>query len=176
MNKASHWIFAVAIGLLVSVVGGLILYQEYVLTTGDTTILATRPIDPRDLFRGEYVILRYEIESDERVRTVAQDLPDNADVFVFLVEDEQGIARVVSASAQSPRASDVSLWIRGRVQNGLVRFPAIEQFYVPEGSGTPIERLGSGIHVTVVLADGEARAIGLLDDTLQPIDPREYIE
>ncbi len=40
---------------------GLVGYRESILTLGRTAVLQTVPVDPRDLFRGEYVVLRYEI-------------------------------------------------------------------------------------------------------------------
>ena len=35
--------------------------QEFVLARGRTILLETRPVDPRDLLRGDYLILRYKI-------------------------------------------------------------------------------------------------------------------
>ena len=40
---------------------GFIAVKEYNLRTGKDVLLKTRPIDPRDLFRGDYVILSYDI-------------------------------------------------------------------------------------------------------------------
>ena len=42
---------------------GLVGYRESILTLGRTAVLQTVPVDPRDLFRGEYVVLRYEIST-----------------------------------------------------------------------------------------------------------------
>lgn len=42
---------------------GFILYKEYTLRTGTEVILKTEPVDPRDLFRGDYVVLNYEIST-----------------------------------------------------------------------------------------------------------------
>ncbi|MFA6177031.1 MAG: GDYXXLXY domain-containing protein, partial [Phycisphaerae bacterium] len=39
--------------------------RENVLRTGKTIYLRTVPIDPRDLFRGDYVRLQYEISNIE---------------------------------------------------------------------------------------------------------------
>lgn len=170
-----HAVFILAVVVIVVVFAGLIYSQERIITTGDTTILATRPVDPRDLFRGEYVILRYEIENDDMVTAVARDMPDGANVYLKLEENSDGIAQVHEVMTSQPDSFD-GLWIQGDVTNGRVRFPSIEQFYVPEGSGTPIERMRNDIHVQVTLKDGEARAVHLLDDQLEMIDPATYIE
>jgi len=171
----THGVFITAVMLFVVVAGGLIGYQELILREGQTTILATRPVDPRDLFRGEYVILRYAIESDEQVLQVADGVSDGGVLFIKLGEDDRGIAAVERVQINRPASLD-GLWIKGEVRNGRVRFPSIEQFYVPEGSGTPIERLRSDLHVGVTLHEGEARVTHLLDASLEAINPALYME
>ena len=174
-SNKKHTTFIVAMVAIVLVVGGLIYHQERIIQEGETTILATRPVDPRDLFRGEYVILRYAIESDDEVDLNASDMRDGTVLYIKLGEDSDGIAQVSEVSKRAPRSFD-GLWIAGEITSGRVRFPSIEQFYVPEGSGTPIERLGNDLHVEVVLKDGEARVVNLLDASLEVIDPNAYIE
>lgn len=171
----THGVFIGAIILFVVVAGGLIGYQELILHQGQTTILATRPVDPRDLFRGEYVILRYAIESDELVLNALRDVPDGEVIFITLVEDVRGVAQVEQVHTDRPTTPG-GLWIEGEMRNGQVRFPSIEQFYVPEGSGTPIENLRNELHVAVTLHDGQARVIHLLDESLEVIDPALYLE
>lgn len=48
--------------------------QQIRRTTGDEIVLRTRPVDPRDLLRGAYVQLDYEVE-----RVHLPDLPTRAD-------------------------------------------------------------------------------------------------
>lgn len=38
-------------------------YQEFLLRTGTQVTIQTVPVDPRDLFRGDYVDLRYDIST-----------------------------------------------------------------------------------------------------------------
>lgn len=42
---------------------GLIAQQEYRLAAPTTVLLETAPVDPRDLLRGDYVILNYKIST-----------------------------------------------------------------------------------------------------------------
>jgi len=178
-NHKQNIIFGLAIAVLVSALLFSIYQQETILRRGVTTILETRPVDPRDLFRGEYVILRYEIEREKRVLAVANDLPDGTPVYVNLVEDAKRVARVRRVRELAPESFNDGLWIKGEVDKTswetIVRFPSIEQFYVPEGSGTPIERLDN-VHVAVTLREGEARVVNLLDGNLNVIDPKSYIK
>ena len=155
--------------LLVVLVGGIV-FQEMILRSGQTTILETRPIDPRDLFRGEYVILRYAIEDDELVQEVASEASKGESVYIVLKEDTRGIAHVSGASTARPNDTSQP-WLRGTIgERGFVRFPSLEQAYVPEGAGLPVESMGSDLHVEVALKNGTARVVRLLDADLQPID------
>jgi len=174
-SHRNHTVFAVAIFSIVLVVGGLIYHQERILKEGQTTILATRPVDPRDLFRGEYVILRYSIENDEKVLAEIDGVEDGSALFIKLSEDEDGIAYVNEAHRTAPKVFE-GLWIEGEVDGRRVRFPSLEQFYLPEGTGKQVERLGDNLHVKVILKDGEARVVQLLDKTLNVIDPKSYLE
>jgi len=176
-NNVTHIVFGVALVLLVGVLGGLIAYQENVLRRGETTILKTRPVDPRDLFRGEYVILRYEIETNELIEEQTQNMQYGSSVFVRLAEDNTGVVTAVTEVSQTPpQAFTDELWLRGEVRSGRVRFPDLEQFYVPEGAGRPIEDFRDKLHVEISLHQGKARIVRLLDESLTEIDPKTYLE
>ena len=56
-------LFIVVIALQVVFLLGIVGYRETILTLGRTAVLQTVPVDPRDLFRGEFVVLRYEIST-----------------------------------------------------------------------------------------------------------------
>jgi uncharacterized membrane-anchored protein len=179
MNNKKHCAFFGALILIVLVIGGLIYQQEKILQEGDSIILATRPVDPRDLFRGEYLILRYEIENDEKIQTAIarENVKDGEELLIQLSIGENGVASVIAATAVDAINEPLEgLWIVGEVNRSGVRFPSLEQFYVPEGAGLPIERLGNDLHVKVVLRDGEARVTQLLDAELNVIDIESYLE
>jgi uncharacterized membrane-anchored protein len=147
------------------------LCKERIVSTGTEVILETRPVDPRDLFRGEYVILRYAIENDPLVNEAISNnnLVTGDLLYVRLATDDRHIASVSGTSVVVPDFSN-GLWIKGEVSAGRVRFPDIEQYFVPEGSGKPIEKMRSDVHVKVSILNGEPRVIGLLDENLDDID------
>lgn len=175
MFNRKHVGFAVALSAIVLIVGGLIYQQERILRGGVVTILETRPVDPRDLFRGEYVILRYTIESDENIQEVASELQSGDQLYIKLIENEKGVASVAEVRGSSPDSLE-GLWIIGEVSGGRVRFPALEQFYVPEGTGRSVENFRGDLHVEIVLREGEARVVGLLDGSLNKINPASFLE
>jgi uncharacterized membrane-anchored protein len=175
MNK--HKVFFGSVIFLVLVLVGFIFVQERIVSTGTQVILETRPVDPRDLFRGEYVILRYKIENDTLVNEEISnnDLTDGSSVYVRLAANDNQIASVAEVSMVRPDFSN-GLWMRGEVDGRRVRFPDLEQYFVPEGAGTPIERLRNDVYVKVSILDGEARIVGLLDKNLDEIDVYDYRE
>ena len=61
MNQKKILYLTIVFWLLIF--SGFILYKEYTLRTGTEVMLKTVPIDPRDLFRGDYVTLNYEIST-----------------------------------------------------------------------------------------------------------------
>ena len=48
------------LGVICIIIGVFILYLAWPLMTGKTIVLATRPIDPFDIFRGQYIVINYE--------------------------------------------------------------------------------------------------------------------
>lgn len=168
-------VFFLGIVLMLGVLVGLTMNQERIIRGGTEVVLETRPVDPRDLFRGEHVILRYAIEEDPMVKQFALGLRPGSTIYILLERGPRGVARVYGVGDTPPDPNAAEAWIAGEVGRfGEVRFPSIEQFYVPEGAGGPIEDMRNDLHVKVSLQDGEARIIELLDGSLTPVDPFEY--
>ncbi len=60
MKKIVIWI---TLAVILISINFLILRKEYILNNSMTMFLKLVPIDPRSLMQGDYMILRYEIES-----------------------------------------------------------------------------------------------------------------
>jgi uncharacterized membrane-anchored protein len=109
--------------------------------------LRTAPVDPRDLFRGDYVQLEYDIgaPSAEVVAPVQEAWESKYSVvYAQLATDAGGIAKLQSLSVEPPTDG---LFIRGRMGSGLPRNwrsgssvqCGIEKYFVPQGAGYEIE-------------------------------------
>ncbi|MDQ2704898.1 MAG: GDYXXLXY domain-containing protein [Pseudomonadota bacterium] len=125
-----------------------------VLREGQEVLLKVEPIDPRDLLRGDYVRLNYEIR-DVPVKLVENAPPgefvaENGSVFVRLGKDPDGYWRVRSARLGEPSTKAVGpdeIDIRGSISRGWALRPddsfsvqyGIDRYYVPEGEGRAIE-------------------------------------
>ena len=117
---------------------GFIGVKEYTLRTGTEVLLKLRPVDPRDLFRGDYVILSYDI-SNINVRADGE-FKENDTIYTHL-KLNGNIAEFDGASKAKP--SD-GLFIAGKVMvvnsNSVRVTYGIESYFVPEGEGRRIER------------------------------------
>jgi uncharacterized membrane-anchored protein len=155
MNR--RWLIPVAILVALVQIAFLswtILGRAQILREGREIVLSVEPVDPRDLLRGDYVILGYNISRvPVSLFTNTPALPENDSVertvFIRLKEGEDGIWQPVAASVDAPAAaalSDAEVDIRGtayfaRWESDAVRVTyGIERFYVPEGEGRQIER------------------------------------
>ena len=129
--SAAFWgIVAAQLVLLLVMVG----VKEYTLRTGTVVTLQTVPVDPRSILQGDFAILQYRIAT---LPPHLQDLPRAATVYVTL--EEQGeVWEAVNYSLAQP--SGDSVFIRGSVDNrGMLDF-GIGTYFVPEGTGSIIER------------------------------------
>lgn len=145
-----------------------------ILRAGREVILATEPVDPRDLLRGDYVILSYAISRLEHKTILGTPPPSDGakPVYVALVAGEDGRFAVSRASWQ-PLADTKpeEIVLVGQTPDGFYigteTVPltyGIERFYVPEGEGRPIEEGVGERRVDVVLAvdaDGKAQTRSL---------------
>lgn len=129
---------------------GTVAVQEHALAHGRMILLETRRADPRDLLRGDYLILNYNI-SDVSANffspPVEQGLPYGAKVFVALVPGTNQFYRVSRASTNefTPATNEVVLCGRSderwRSSNSIHVAYGIENYYVTENTGNPAGKL-----------------------------------
>jgi len=186
MKKHRLLISAILLALLqIGFLSFIIAGRAAVLRDGQEVLLKVEPVDPRDLLRGDYVRLGYDI-SNIPVSMIGN-VPSGAQwieagpVFVRVKKDGDGIWNMVSASLYEPPSTppgDGEIDIRGMVDDGrgLGRIDTlnveygIERFYLPEGEGLAIERdmrVRSFNIVAAIAGDGSAQIKALMDgDTM----------
>ncbi len=127
--------------------------REWILRTGTPVVLRTAPIDPRDLFRGDYVRLRYDASVVPFTRTDASIIEQTKQglygrtVYAALAVGDDGLAEVTGLAAARPAAG---LFLKGRTmmpwrfgiiaQDSVAVGYGIEAYYVQEGAGREIEK------------------------------------
>ncbi|NUO81659.1 GDYXXLXY domain-containing protein [candidate division KSB1 bacterium] len=94
----------------------MIAKKQWTLATGTPVVLATAPIDPRSLFRGDYVQLNYKI-STLRLDSVAGDrnFKKHEQVFVLLQPGETD-AKPISVHRQRPSHTAQQVVLKGEVE------------------------------------------------------------
>lgn len=163
MKEKHKKVFIGIILFWVVILGGFIGMKEWTLRTGTEVLLTMRPVDPRDLFRGDYVILSYDISRIDTPATVDAEQPTGP-VYVSLSVDDEGIAHAAGVSLTPPSEG---LFIAGtmmRAWNNQVTVEyGIESFFVPEGKGREIELKISQMHAKVMIGkSGKAVLKGLV--------------
>ena len=132
---------------------------------GQRVVLATTPIDPRDLLYGDFVRLRYAISETPLSRWHGPAAPQHRQsVFVLLAPGSDSLSTAVGVYPQAPRPGVGQAVLRGWVTDVYptsfnLRFN-LERYYVPEGSGLRLEKAGRlhPLRVRVSIAPwGQAR-------------------
>jgi len=141
--------------LAFQILGLVALYAWQSQTPGPRYLLQTRPVDPRDLLRGDYVILGYEISTPPKEWRDAN--PPAGPVFVRLKAD--GRFWIIDRIATAPDG-DEGPWLRARWNGNRLDY-GIGKYFVPEGRGNPPGKITVEI---VVRTGGEARIVQLYND------------
>lgn len=119
--RLSGWLsgrrgFWLAVSVQVVILLTMIVIHTFTLVTGTAVRLKTAPIDPWDLFRGEYVILRYEISrlGPDTVKMSGTPFRQHELVWVTLREGTP-FWQATAASKERPAPGPGEVVLRGRV-------------------------------------------------------------
>jgi uncharacterized membrane-anchored protein len=137
---------------------GLSGYQRAVQVWGSKVILKTEPIDPRSIFRGDYVRLSYTINtlSDTLANFDHRRVPRNYPVYVSL---EKGAEywKASGVYTEYPELPEDRRVIKGKLKYSRgdrlrLSYP-VETYFIPEGTGEEIEKYrGRGLKVEIALS------------------------
>lgn len=172
------WRAALAMLILCGAIAALVESRASILRSGTEVRLKTAPVDPRDLFRGDYVVLSYDI-STIGAAAAASDRPflRGEPVHVRLAPGADGFAQVAGVSRERPGGVAPEIVIAGRVRvpgtcvrdagdrpdcargsNGLRIAYGIESYFVPQGTGRAIETTDRGRIEVVAAVDASGQA------------------
>jgi uncharacterized membrane-anchored protein len=106
--------FILLVLLQVVLLIGIVAYRQYWVASGEKILLKTAPVDPRDIFRGDYINLRYEISTlDLNELGVKESFKNNEKVYVILEKNPDTTFSAKSVSRTLPMGGK---FIQGRVQ------------------------------------------------------------
>lgn len=121
--------------------GGFIAYKEYTLRTGETILLKTVPIDPRDLFRGDYIVLTYEISRLNMDSFPNRFLEINTDDVIYVeLQKADKYWTAVNIHKENPNKISIKGRVKDMYDSTLNMEYGIESFFVPEGEGRELEK------------------------------------
>ncbi|BBK33127.1 hypothetical protein STHU_37610 [Allostella humosa] len=174
--------YALCFLLLGGFLAVMIVQRALILRDGAEVRLNLVPVDPRDLFRGDYVILTYDI-SELRLDRLTGDkgFRRGEAIYVTLRPGADGRAIATAAHRRRPEAAAPSVVVRGQVgysgtharlpgdREACANLPGctivgvdygIESYFVPEGQGRAIEMTEkSRLEVVAAVSGGGEAAI-----------------
>jgi uncharacterized membrane-anchored protein len=164
-------IAALQLGVLTYIVAD----RVTLLKTGREIVLPIVPVDPRDLFKGDYVRLAYPVSTLPTEMAGAKEKATRTPIYVTLQPAADGTWSVAAATPTYPaQVAAGHVVLRGireletwrntapvRVRYGL------ERYYVPEGTGPDLEKLARDKKLAAIVAvdsKGTAAIKGLSAD------------
>lgn len=166
------WPAVIGVAALQTLVLGYILYDRLTLLRYGREIVAdVIPVDPRDLFRGDYVILGYAFTRSGEV-PVPEGTAVGDRLYVTLKEAAPAQWEVTAISgdlpASTPPGHVVMRGIATHVYPKTETTPAkatlrygIESYFVPEGTGLALEQQVRDKKISAVLAVGSAGEVAI---------------
>jgi uncharacterized membrane-anchored protein len=188
MTASRKILLACAIVALVQsgVLAAMVIDRVRLLSSGREITLPIIPVDPRDLFRGEFVRLGYDIG---RVPAGLLEGPAprrNSAFYVVIERNAEGTWTPVKVTrAMTQETSPDRVVLKGRPTSSWVSWDAprnvhqvrygIESYFVPEGQGKRLEDLAREKRMAALVAvdrNGNSAIKGLIiDDKLQYVEP-----
>lgn len=147
--KRSHKL-VIIVFLQVIFLFSMIGFKNFTMYTGTPVLLKTSPVDPWDMFRGEYVSLNYEIsrlESSKIKDYIAKKESAGSKPAYVVLEKKGKYWNAVSICQSKPELSNGQVYIKGTVMyydgKAYNLTYGIESYYVPEGEGMKLDRQAS---------------------------------
>lgn len=171
-------LLAAAAGVQTAVLCGMVYDRISLLRTGREVVLEVTPVDPRSLFRGDYVILSYAASRLPGNLVPEGHLTTATPIYVTLARRENAWTPVAASKSHPGEIAGDHVVLRGWPSHPLSNEPAaprssllmrygVESYFVPEGTGRALEALVGEKKVAVVLsvsASGAAAIKGLIAD------------
>nr|WP_128928987.1 GDYXXLXY domain-containing protein [Bradyrhizobium guangxiense] len=157
-------LFGIALLLQCALLVLMVADRMQILREGVEVTLQTQPVDPRDLLRGDYVVLRYDISQLPAGPLAGKPSGTRKPVvFVKLVPNASGLYGAVSVHAEPVPVTAPEILIRGRVGyscgstspifcDKLTIKYGLESYFVPEGEGGKLEQARNQQKLRIVAA------------------------
>lgn len=203
-SKSWLWGLIAAVAVVqTAALAKIVVDRQSLLTTGREIIVKTEPVDPRDLVRGDYVVLGYGLNPIDSAKindpTAFAGIARGSVVYVTVAEQPGHVWRPVRVTASYPEAVGANEAVLKGIVEQRWTTPAdppataplppeqrgttlnlrygIESYFVPEGTGRKLEQMVRDQTVEAVIAvglDGTAAIKGLILNGERHVDPPLY--
>jgi len=119
-------VFAVVACAQLAVPGSLIWKREHTLRQGSVWKFRTAPVDPVDVFRGRYVALHFDVETQGITPPANTSSGDT--VFIALKQNADGFAEIDQISATKPDRDD---FMAAQLSGNTISLP-FDKYWVTE--------------------------------------------
>lgn len=139
--------FYMLIALQVLILVGIAASHYVTLHYGERIILKTEPIDPRDLFHGDYVTLNYDISRISMSLWKDEEIPEHNETVYVVLKEADSYYEATSVHSKKPDTNNGEVILKGIVKGVHEQMGefflnyGIERYYVEEGSGKEIEKV-----------------------------------
>lgn len=185
ISKQTFWgLVGLVAALQTAALGYMVIDRQRLLKTGREIALPVIPFDPRDIFRGEYVRLGYNVSALNPAQTGVKELPAgirrSGPVWVTLTPAPEGQWKVKTFGRTPPQdAATGDVALKGQVSSlyagtqdpkdnySLIVRYGIESYFLPEGTGKSLEDKVREHKISALVAvgpDGTAAIKGLMID------------
>lgn len=154
------WRIGLAVAVQILIMALVLVQPLMVMRDGSPHWLETEKMDPRALFRGDYVILGYTLAQGILSDAQRRGIDRGQAVYVTISGDRP--AKFVAVGLERPTLLPGQACLTGRVRhhgNGSVDFPQIAQYFVPEGEGRALERARGSNLLAKVASNAECKAV-----------------
>jgi uncharacterized membrane-anchored protein len=149
--------------LLSGILAAMVVDRMLLLSNGREIVLPIRPVDPRDLFKGDFARLGYDISRLDTGLTSGFGAEQRKQtVYVTLERDASEAWKPIAVARTLPTGLGPNqIAIRGRTNRyapNLISY-GLERYYLPEGTGNRIEEMARKSQLSAIVAvDGKGRA------------------
>ncbi|MCH9807735.1 MAG: GDYXXLXY domain-containing protein [Alphaproteobacteria bacterium] len=180
IKRISIWLAMVAVaGLQTAALAYMVFDRASLLENGREVVLDVKPVDPRSLFRGDYVILNYGDIARVKTGGGRRKPEGQRTVYVRLAKIGEGWVQTAVEESLPDDLKPNEVALRGtlpRRYSRQVKF-GIESYFVPEGKGKRLEKLigkGQLKVIAAVAKDGRVAIKGLEVEGRRVYEERLY--
>ena len=113
------------------IAGSVTAYNEIILIKGEEILLQVLPVDPKDFLRGDYVRLRYNIN------TAPEENNLRGDVYVVLSKNNDETYSIKKITNRKP---EKVIFLKGEKYGIHINYKSIQQYFVKENEGKILEK------------------------------------